>query len=299
MKRRHLVKTLAFLSFFSMGLYGCAPEASSTTPGTSDTANNTTPTAKPSVPSQIILKLTAPADSLKVGETLQLEATIQNAKDPSLSWKSDNEEIATVDDKGLVTGVAPGEVMISVSSVEDPSKAQAVYLTVKDINAFTITQNTDDTDTYKVEAEDLDMTDATVRQDFIDAGRNQFENCENASNGQSICGLIPPTVLSIQFKTEAACTVDIQARLAAGTPEVDVNLDGVLSFGVDDKTIEKTGIVLPKGSQGSDLEKFFNWNYHSVGKFDLEAGVHTFTISVIGQFPNADCFSFLVSNYGA
>lgn len=54
---------------------------------------------------------------LKVGETAQLTATVlpEDATDKTLSWKSLNTAVATVDADGLVTAVAAGSAQIEVS----------------------------------------------------------------------------------------------------------------------------------------------------------------------------------------
>ena len=56
--------------------------------------------------------------AIAVGETAQLTvtATPENAEDFSPVWVSSDPEIATVDDKGLVSGIAAGSVIITVSS---------------------------------------------------------------------------------------------------------------------------------------------------------------------------------------
>lgn len=55
---------------------------------------------------------------LNVGEKYQLSATVAptNATDTSLTWSSDDTQIATVDDNGNVTGLAPGATVISAIS---------------------------------------------------------------------------------------------------------------------------------------------------------------------------------------
>ena len=55
-----------------------------------------------------------------VGNTLQLTATIQpeDAEANELTWSLDNEEIASVSDSGLVTGIAAGTAVESVSTSE-------------------------------------------------------------------------------------------------------------------------------------------------------------------------------------
>lgn len=56
--------------------------------------------------------------SLKVGGEAVLTATVlpENATNKKVSWTSDNREVATVDQNGKVTAVAPGEAQIRVSA---------------------------------------------------------------------------------------------------------------------------------------------------------------------------------------
>lgn len=56
--------------------------------------------------------------TLTVGETRTLWATVapENATDPTVSWSSSNRNVATVNNRGVVTAVAPGNVVISVSA---------------------------------------------------------------------------------------------------------------------------------------------------------------------------------------
>lgn len=55
--------------------------------------------------------------TLKNGRTLQLSAVVlPNTADPSVTWSSSDDNIATVDTDGLVTGVNPGNVTITATS---------------------------------------------------------------------------------------------------------------------------------------------------------------------------------------
>ena len=74
---------------------------------------------------------------MKVGDTLQLTATVlpENADDKSVSWSSDNNEVATVSNTGLVTAVAAGEVSIIVTTTDGDFIATC---------AITITPKTDE-----------------------------------------------------------------------------------------------------------------------------------------------------------
>lgn len=53
--------------------------------------------------------------SCKVGETVQIEATIL-PEGTAVEWKSMDESVATVDNKGLVTGVSKGNTIVTVSA---------------------------------------------------------------------------------------------------------------------------------------------------------------------------------------
>ena len=70
--------------------------------------------------------------SLEVGATATLNATIEpsNASYKAVGFTSSDEAIATVDDNGLVTAVAPGSAEITVESIADGSKIAKCTLTV-------------------------------------------------------------------------------------------------------------------------------------------------------------------------
>ena len=65
------------------------------------------------------VKITPEDDQeLEIGDTVQLTAVVQpeDATDKSVTWSSDNEAVATVDETGLVTAVSVGTVTITVTT---------------------------------------------------------------------------------------------------------------------------------------------------------------------------------------
>ena len=71
---------------------------------------------------------------LKIGKELTLTATVlpENAADKSITWESNDENVATVDENGKVTAVALGTAAITVKSVAEPTKSATCTITVTD-----------------------------------------------------------------------------------------------------------------------------------------------------------------------
>jgi len=89
------------------------------------------------------LQLDKTAETLYVGGTLELKATTTPEGCP-VTWKSMNEEIATVDEKGKVTGVAEGETEIVVTGIdatgeELTAKCKVTITKVMILNKTTLT----------------------------------------------------------------------------------------------------------------------------------------------------------------
>ncbi|MDE6006967.1 MAG: Ig-like domain-containing protein [Muribaculaceae bacterium] len=76
--------------------------------------------------------LNRPSASLKVTESITLTATVTpaNASDKSVIWSSNNNEIATVDENGVVTAHSIGETVISATSVSNPEISAECRITV-------------------------------------------------------------------------------------------------------------------------------------------------------------------------
>jgi hypothetical protein len=76
--------------------------------------------------------------TLKVGESGTISATVEpnNATNKKVNWASSDEEVATVDDNGNVSTVAPGTAIITATSDSDSRKKATCEVTV--VAALTI-----------------------------------------------------------------------------------------------------------------------------------------------------------------
>ena len=78
------------------------------------------------------ITLNAEQLTMEYGTKEQLTATVapDDADDPGLTWTSDNEEVATVDENGLVTAVSVGEANITATAVDGSGVTATCKVTV-------------------------------------------------------------------------------------------------------------------------------------------------------------------------
>ena len=71
--------------------------------------------------------------SIKAGETVVLSATIipDNATNKSVKWSSSNDDVATVDNNGKVTGIKEGSATITVTTVDGGKTATCTVKVAK------------------------------------------------------------------------------------------------------------------------------------------------------------------------
>ena len=91
--------------------------------------------------------------SVKMGETIKLSVDVLGSDDDSVTWKSLNEDIATVDASGVVTGVKVGDATIEATSVLDPNysatykikvtgeMAKEIFVVIEESDDITIDEN--------------------------------------------------------------------------------------------------------------------------------------------------------------
>ena len=85
--------------------------------------------------------ITSESKNVAVGKTLQLGTTItpENATIQQVTWNSRNPKAATVDENGLVTGVARGEALIEAKTADGSNLTAQYYLNVtQDVTGITI-----------------------------------------------------------------------------------------------------------------------------------------------------------------
>ena len=169
--------------------------------------------------------------TITVGSTETIKATIEpeDADNQNITWTSDNPEVATVNEKGKVTGVKAGKAVITVIT-EDGEKTATCKVTVKDkeINVTEVKLNKTQTSILVGASETLV---ATVLP-------------ENATNQK----------VSWKSSDEAVATVDANGKVTgvkAGEATITVTTeDGGMTATckvyVNTATVAVTGVMLNK-----------------------------------------------------
>lgn len=82
------------------------------------------------------LEIVEHKQTLLLGESVQFDITVlpETAKDQNVFWGSTDEDVAIVDQSGLVTGIAPGMATITVVSKSNLRISDVVQIQVENIN---------------------------------------------------------------------------------------------------------------------------------------------------------------------
>ncbi len=156
------------------------------------------------------ITLNETAYTLEEEGTLQLEATVgpSTATNPAVEWSSNNDEVATVSDSGLVTAVAVGKATITASAVDGSGVFGTCVVTVTakpsttdvDIDATTTTQvTTNSTSTVVFTNGGVTVTidkgsSSTNANNYVASGTNKHTR---AYNGQRFTISSTSTISSI------------------------------------------------------------------------------------------------------
>lgn len=107
--------------------------------------------------------------SLLTGETGTLTATVQpdTATDKSVTWASDDQTVATVDQSGTVTAVAPGTATVTATTADGGHTARCVVTVTRPVTGVTLDKTelslfTGNTETLTATVQPADATNRDV-----------------------------------------------------------------------------------------------------------------------------------------
>jgi len=195
--------------------------------------------------------------SVEQGKTVQI-----NCDTAGVTYTSSNEEVATVDENGLVTGVAKGTTTIVVAKEE----MLPVSVTINVTDPIVAGE-------IKVEAESGSGEGITFRTPST-----------SGASGQIVDAFPQGATLTITFEADSAALMAMEmiSRGNRGTSFTDVNLETDVEIKVNDVKVNATGVV---------SGQYFNT--YPLGDVSVKAGVNTITVEALVLGPGIDFFRFL------
>lgn len=227
------------------------------------------------VPFSQSVNITPASPSVLVGKTVQLSAGISMGKSASsFTWKSANDQIATVNGTGLVTGVAPGKVKITATDQETQLSA-SVEVTVNPVAVQSVTVTPDSTSVEKGKSVSLKAnvqpSNATNKAVTWSSKNEDKATVDQSGNVTGVeVGTATIEIVSQDGSKKATATVEVTAPVVAVTGvEIDPNSTTVEA----NKTVQLTANVEPAGA----TNKTVTWESKNTefATVDSETGVVT------------------------
>jgi hypothetical protein len=191
---------------FALAFTGCENPATSTDPAGSVAVSG--------------VSLNYTSFTVAVSETVTLVATVSpaDADNQTVTWSSDNTEVATVDSNGAVTGVANGNATITVTTV-DGSKSATCDVTVKILASIVLTEPPTKTDYYI--GEEIDLTGLVVTATWSDESEESIvitaDHLDKSEFTESDAGNDPVTITITYDEETVDFTVTVRYEITSVT----------------------------------------------------------------------------------
>lgn len=160
--------------------------------------------------------------SLFTGDTATLTATVQpsNATNKNVTWSSDNEAVATVDNSGKVTAKAPGTATITVTTADGGYTATCKVTVTDPVYKMTTDPTALDFGSVYTGYTQPAAKTVTITND----GNQSLTLTQPASTSSFIVGNLSTT--SVPVNGTATFTVQPKAGLAVGTYNESIKVTG-------------------------------------------------------------------------
>ncbi len=230
------------------------------------------------------IKLNTNKIEIKVGETYQLSATIEpeNASIMKLEWESTDENIATIDDNGLVSALSTGITYLHCRSTDGSNEHVTCFINVTepsikgDVNDDEVVNGTDLVALTNI------ILGKNTRADAADV------NGDGQVNGTDYVSLVNIILGRSQARTRTGSTtslsIDSSFAIKAGeTKEMRIHLTNP----VDGITLVQFDLRLPKGltlkqtggDYDIDMAGRTSWHRHSLDANQLSDGSIRFLLA--------------------
>ena len=228
---------------------------------------------------EIVITSAGDVKEIQVGETLQLTASVEG-----VTWESRAEDVARVDDKGLVTAVKAGTARIRAK--KDGYKTGSFSLTVAKApeKPAKATLHMEDADHYSP-SDKWGMNYGGTWYGPNADGDSPIEE-GGGSDGTHIGWLQSGTKETLTFTSNKAIKAEVGITMAYNA---ETSLENALSVKFNNAVISMAGLSCP-GPEDGDTNNYYDFQLVSFGMVDILNGTNVLEIEMIGQGPNMDDF---------
>lgn len=262
--------------------------------------------------------------SVKMGQTIKLSVDVLGSDDDSVTWKSLNEDIATVDASGVVTGVKVGDATIEATSVLDPNcsatykikvtgeMAKEIFVVIEESDDITVDENgvynIPGGKTFKVSYR-LGNTNAIVPDSiaysfsYSNGSNTSVKDCviENQGDGTALVtfnkvftgGVISVSAsyaTSVEGSIKNAVSVNSYDKNAENVTKLDSIISSIKSQELASLTKAKHTYKTSSVTEVSEFNLFNDSAYTKVTRKDSESETVTNRYSVIDKEESAFYF---------
>ena len=261
MKKTKLFLPLALLGLVFGGLVACQK-------GQGGEQSKSEPSS--TVPAKEKITVTAAENKT----TLEVEQTVQlSANKDGVAWSSADAKIATVDDKGKVTAVAPGEV--NIYAKKEGFEDGKIKITVTRAAALA-KLHFEDAEHYSADGWWGTAEDGWSPVYTIDSG--------NASDGKCIAHMDNGDKETLTFTASAAIKAELVIMMASSSGVEDMS--AVMGVKLNNAAIAMTGKAFEATEDNNTFAEF------SLGEQNLVAGDNVLELSFLASAPYIDDLAF-------
>jgi hypothetical protein len=200
------------------------------------------------------ISLSTTTDTLTVGETVQLEATVlpDDASNSDITWTSSDDSIASVSSDGLVEALSSGEVTVTALSADGlvsavcsitVNPAPVIDVTSVSLNADTIVLAINEDFSLVAEVLPTDATDLSIEWSSSDSdivSVNEDGEITGISQGEAFV-----SVLTSNSSVTASCFVQVTDEVMIPTQYyLEVEIDGYGSVDPVSGTYDEGTVVI-------------------------------------------------------
>lgn len=159
-----------------------------------------------------------------VGDTLELVATLtpKTADDTGVTWSSSNENAATVDDKGVVTGVAGGSTMIRCTSDDGDYMAYALITVIEKVTEITVEESVEISVGEKLKLNAV-ISNETATDKTVKWSTGKKSVCTVSKKGVITGVKAGKTKITVKAKDGSGAYAQCEVKVINGTETVDVS----------------------------------------------------------------------------